>query len=802
MKIRNKIFLNFFLVSFFSLAAVAGSLYYFGRKIIIENIAGYNYLLAQSDIDSVDRFIDRRLEQWEAYVRTNPELAMAVKQSNEQFSALDGRAEFIKMQDSAWQKTEKASTTPFINNILASALSGNLRSRAAFYEKKAGYKIFPEIFVTNRYGALVGATGKTSDYLQADEEWWQKAKAEGNWVGDVTLDESSGVYGLEFCIRVDDEKGDFIGVAKAVYNIKDIAGIIDNVIKLSADDVSAADFGLTRKTVSASLLTKDGKLIYSTINGFGNLKNDEDLMSTQKGSYFIRVDKGVEELYSHAHSRGYGDFEGFGWLLIMEKTTSEVLAPLESLMYWLLIVVLAVFTVVIIMALLVSYSFNKPIKKLMGYVEQVESGDLSVKISALGRDEIGQLAKAFGNMVKAVKRSRKEVDEKVAAQTVEIKQKAEDLADQKTAILNVLEDVEVEKDKAAQERDKVNIILHSIGDGVFVVDKDERLIIFNQIAEKISGFNAKEALGKKYGEVLKFIFEKEGKINDEFIKKAFATGEIKSMANHTVLIRKDGTKVPVADSAAPFKDKNGQVVGCVVVFRDVTKEREIDRMKSEFVSVASHQLRTPLTGIKWFSELLLKNKLSAENKDYVKQISISNERMVRLVDDLLNVSRIETGRKFDLVIKNTDVVPIIESVMQEQWPGAKDKNISLVCATDAPRELILPIDELKMRQAFQNLISNSIKYSKGKDTIEIGCEQQPGEVIFYVKDNGIGIPKHQQSQVFNKFFRAENAFTAHTDGTGLGLYIVKAIVEAHGGKIWFESAEGKGTTFYFSLPKK
>lgn len=112
------------------------------------------------------------------------------------------------------------------------------------------------------------------------------------------------------------------------------------------------------------------------------------------------------------------------------------------------------------------------------------------------------------------------------------------------------------------------------------------------------------------------------------------------------------------------------------------------------------------------------------------------------------------------------------------------------------------MDELKMKQVFQNLINNSIKYSEANTRVEIGCDRKTAETVFYVKDSGIGIPKRQQKQIFSKFFRAENVFTMHTDGTGLGLFIVKAIVEAHGGRIWFESVENKGTTFFFSLPIK
>lgn len=807
MRIKYRIFINFFLIALGSLAVVIGVLFYFGKQTSTSTISGYNYLLAQNDIESVDRFIDRRLERWESYVHSNTDLFQALDKSNSEFAELGERDKFIAEQDENWKKSEGVTLTPFMQGIVGNSLSAGLRMRTAFYEKRAGYKIFPEFFITNKYGVLIASTGKTSDYLQSDEGWWQQAVKEGVWVEDISLDASTGINSLAFCIRIDDEKGNFAGMAKVIYDIKDVGGIIDTVVKSSGSGIG--NIGFERKTVVASLFNKEGKIIYSTKNGFGDLKEVPEYSSVMRQMmegdhrlYLTANINGVEKLYTHAESDGSGDFKGLGWMIIVEKETQEVMAPLSRLGRYALLAVLLALLGVIIAASWLSYSFNRPLRQLMEAVKRVENGDLSVKISRLSRDEIGDLAVAFNNSVEAVKKSRAEVDKKVADQTKEIREKATALAEQQKATLNVLEDVEIEKEKATRERDKTDIILHSIGDGVLVVDKNYKIIIFNGEAEKISGFSATEAIGKRYDAILKFIFEKDEKVNDEFIKGALETGQIKQMANHTVLIKKDGSRVPVADSAAPFKDKGGQVVGCVVVFRDVTHEREIDQMKSEFVSVASHQLRTPLTGIKWFAELLMKTKINKDAKDYVKQISISNERMVRLVDDLLNVSRIETGRKFDIVLKDTDLVPLVKGVIDEQKSSADERHVTISCATDAPKELIMHVDELKMRQAVQNLISNAIKYSKENGNIVVGCEHKPDEIVFSVKDNGIGIPKKQQGQIFNKFFRAENVFTVHTDGTGLGLYIVKAIVEAHGGKVWFESEENVGTTFYFSLPTK
>ncbi len=410
-----------------------------------------------------------------------------------------------------------------------------------------------------------------------------------------------------------------------------------------------------------------------------------------------------------------------------------------------------------------AFSISNPLNKLKKGVEIISGGNLGFKINLKTVGEINSVAEAFNNM------------------SAKLKKSYESLKDEKT------------QDEA---------VLASIGDGVFVLDIEERVILFNSAMEKISGFPAKEILGKKYTDKIKFISEKNGIIDNKFIIDSLRAGLLTQMSSDVVLVRKDGTEVAVSGSASPIKDKNGKIFGCVIIVRDSTKEREINKLKSEFVSVASHQLRTPLTGIKWFTEFLLKGGLDAKSKDYVQQIYISNERMLRLVDDLLNVSHIETGNKFEIVLKDADLILIIKDVIKECALLAKPKYISLVYSEKSLQKLILAIDELKLRQVFQNLISNAIKYSKENTKIMVECQIKNNEVIFSVRDKGIGIPEHQQGQVFSKFFRAENVFTMHTDGTGLGLYIAKAIVDAHGGKIWFKSEENKGTVFFISLPNK
>jgi signal transduction histidine kinase len=228
----------------------------------------------------------------------------------------------------------------------------------------------------------------------------------------------------------------------------------------------------------------------------------------------------------------------------------------------------------------------------------------------------------------------------------------------------------------------------------------------------------------------------------------------------------------------------------ISILRDISRAKQIDKIKSEFISVASHQLRTPLTGIKWFSQLLINKKvgkLSNKQVEFISQIYNSNERMIRLVNDLLDVSHI---------------VALAKAVIKDQKMETPTKDVSIDISKDCPKKLEFNFDQDKIYQVLTNLISNSIKYSGNSVKIIVSIECQNDEVLLSVKDFGLGIPAHQQSRVFQKFFRADNIATISTNGTGLGLYIVKGIVEGHGGKIWFESELDKGTTFFFTLPLK
>lgn len=232
------------------------------------------------------------------------------------------------------------------------------------------------------------------------------------------------------------------------------------------------------------------------------------------------------------------------------------------------------------------------------------------------------------------------------------------------------------------------------------------------------------------------------------------------------------------------------------------KLRALDQAKSEFVSVAAHQLRTPLAGVKWSVGLLLGGDvgaLSNEQKALLIKTYESNERMIALINDMLSADRAESGKqKFAFVPQQ--ILNIVDSVVFEVLPLARKKDITLEFENrreDTPHVLI---DGEKMRAVIQNLLENAVKYTMTGGRVSIGFREEGGSLIVSIKDTGIGISPQDQSRIFSRFFRGTNALKAETDGTGLGLFIAKSIVEKHGGKIWFESTEGVGSTFYFTIP--
>lgn len=396
------------------------------------------------------------------------------------------------------------------------------------------------------------------------------------------------------------------------------------------------------------------------------------------------------------------------------------------------------------------------------------------------------------------------------------KQAEGELENAKIAARNVLEDLQTEKEKLAEANAKEEAILLSIGNGLLANDEKGNITLINKMAEKLLGVKSKEVIGNFF-EIISVEDEKGIPISLEKRPVAMAlagtTTTVATSMNFTYYcVRKDKMRFPVAITITPII-LNRKIIGTVEVFRDITKEKEIDKAKSEFISLASHQLKTPPTVIKLLTERLLEGKMgefTGKQKEYINDIHSGNEWMIDLINALLNVSRIELGA-FCIQVKEQDVGATVKNILDELKLIINKKRLKL--KTIFPKgEIRLMLDEALFRMVISNLIINSTHYTGEGGKIQVECRKvdrgkvlggkffKKSSFVVIVSDTGYGIPENDQKKVFSKFFRADNAREKYANGTGLGLYIVKSILEHSGGSIWFTSHENEGSTFYAAIP--
>lgn len=376
----------------------------------------------------------------------------------------------------------------------------------------------------------------------------------------------------------------------------------------------------------------------------------------------------------------------------------------------------------------------------------------------------------------------------------------QELKSAQNALLNILEDTEEARWKAEEEKNKTEAIITSFTDGLLVFDKDNRLTRFNPQAEnflkikpdkivgktnlELSGVDELQGLMKILGKEMKGIFRKELELRENFILEV--------------------STIPLITAGymgEPRLWREKEKIGTLVILHDISREKIVERLKTEFVSISAHQLRTPLSAIKWTLRMLLDGDLgeiTPEQMEYLQRTYRSNERMIALINSLLNVTRIEEGR-FLYRPAPAKIDEIVETVVGTFVDEAKKRQLELKFEKDEKLPVVL-IDTEKIKLAIYNLIDNAVRYTLPGGRVKIFLKRINMEIEFQVQDTGVGIPKEQQERVFSKFFRGANVMRLETEGTGLGLFITKNIIEAHGGKIWFESEKGKGTTFHFTLP--
>lgn len=420
---------------------------------------------------------------------------------------------------------------------------------------------------------------------------------------------------------------------------------------------------------------------------------------------------------------------------------------------------------VVLLGWMIAVIITNRIKKLRLGAIRIANGDFTYKVDIKSGDEFGQTAQSFNQMGDRLQESY---------------------------------------NKLVLEKKRHETLLQSMTDGIIALDHDGTVLLTNKAALNMLNLPDQDsAIGKSIFDIFPL---HSTSTHRKIAKKqrpeyrTLSTGEASSEVFEFRPTKNSDDKEFLGVSVSPVV-LHKTITGLVLVIRDVTKEREIDRMKTEFISLASHQLRTPLSAIRWFGEMLLNGdggELNEEQKELAVNMMDSTHRMIDLVNSLLNISRIESGR---IIIdpRPTDIKELVEGIVTDLKAkiAEREQNIAVSVHSNLPK---INLDPSLIGQVYMNLLTNAIKYTPRGGDIAVIVSKKDDFIVTQVSDSGFGIPKKQHGQVFQKFFRAENVISVETDGNGLGLYLIKAIVESSGGEIWFESEENKGTTFWFSLP--
>ncbi|MGM0482294.1 MAG: ATP-binding protein [Patescibacteria group bacterium] len=423
----------------------------------------------------------------------------------------------------------------------------------------------------------------------------------------------------------------------------------------------------------------------------------------------------------------------------------------------------------------------KKTKEKLRESEQV----LEVRVKARTR----QLQELAQSLEAKAKKRMKALGEK----TKEVEKKAKMEEKSRKALLNLAEDLEEASQRAQEEKEKTMAIVNNFTDGLLFFDRYEKLKLMNPQAENIFKLSSDDLIDKGRKDLKK--------LDENLSKTIDVVDQNTGRVFREEVVFGEGIFMEISSVPVHYEE---ETIGALIIVHDITREKNLEKMKNEFVSLAAHQLRTPLAGIKWTLRALFEEAedagSSSEIGDLVTKAYDANERMINLVNDLLNVNRIEEGSSV-YEMEEINVKDVVDLALEEYEGIVESKGLEL--ETEEPQEsaLIIKADKEELVLVLKNFLDNAVKYTEeGKITLKIECLDGDEKVKVEVSDTGVGVPEDHREKMFDKFSRAENVQRMDTEGSGLGLFISKNIVESHDGEIGFDSEEGKGSSFFFILP--
>ncbi len=642
MKIFYKLTLGFLIVSlliwimgYFAINKSKESL----KKTFIESVES----LAIDILDDIDRNLQVKAEIFHEYSH-DLILQETILNSNKDFEKLDDIETYISKQDQKWLSTEKEEVTPFMQNIMNNKLSKELSEKKEFYDKKYGYEVFAEVFVTNKYGANVAQTGKTTDYRQNDEEWWQMTKKDGFYAKDVEFDESSNSYSNVFGIRINDENGHFIGVMKVVLNIQEAINMIEKM------QLSGMHSG--HKNMAYQLMTKEGMLIYSTDEKekpFNNILHlYEPDYSDESFNSKISYEGSEEVLLIYTHSRGYKDFKGFGWILILKHKTAEIFAPIIELQSDILIASLAVAICGLIIGFIISNSISRNVGTLKNAAVKIGNGDWNTNIDIKSKDEIGELAIVFKQMTENLRN--------ITALRDDLN---EEISERKKA-----------QKKLKESEEKYRGIAESSSDLIYILEKNTgKILDVNQTVCEVLGYSKSEIIGTVSGD--RVMSEQRDDYNRE-LEKLKSTGKFDGEFD---VRKKDGTIITLDGRGSTFENY------VYAVGRDITERKKMEKQ------LKALSLTDELTGLYnrrgFFNLAEQQLKLAKRAKENVFLLYLDLDRFKEINDTFGHNEGDEALKDIAMILKgiyrDSDVIGRIGGDEFVVFPiGTDDETIEIV----------------------------------------------------------------------------------------------------------------------------